>query len=271
MSILSLCQLKQYNCNYGNHWNQKYTCKIDSYHFNDDTKSYKFTGNDKDKMNTTKLLIEKSKLQYISSLVFEEFPNLDGIKIGMSDMNRVDGKLFSDVISIIFLDLENNKIKELHEESFDNLHKLEYLSLAGNQIETLPNGIFLFNQNLKELDLADNNLKYIEEYAFKHLINLEYLSLWKNHLYTLPKDIFIKNLRLRTVTLADNNIYMIHPDLFTNLPQLHYLNLIDNVCVKKELKTSTQIMNIKYELQECYRRCKSNKNCWNSNEQKLEL
>lgn len=266
VAFFSLSEQKQYICDYGRHWNNQFTCKVDSYHFNQDTKDVKFSGTIENKSNTTRVLIEKSKIHYVSSVLFDEFPNLDGIKIEMSGMSRITEQTLSDLAPLIYLDLENNKIKELHEETFDNLHKLEFLSLAGNEIEKLPNGIFLYNKNIRELDLADNKLKQIDKHLFNHLINLEYLSLWKNELFTLPQKTFENNLRLKTISLADNNIYMLHPRLFENLQELHYLNLLDNVCVKKVFKTSSAISTYHNEMKECHRRCKENRKCWQSDE-----
>lgn len=261
-SLASPSQQKEFKCNYGKHWDDQFTCKLDYEELTERTRGISFKGADEHKERTMRLWIEKSKIEFISSKIFVEFANLEGLKLYMCNIFTLKKRILSQIEPVIYLDLELNKIELIEEGSLDNLENLEFLSLAANSIEEIPTDLFYYNTLLRDLDLSDNRIKDLDRKVFSRLLNLQHLQMWKNHLMTLPPDIFQNNINLQTLSLTDNVIFMLHPDIFDNLHELEFLGLDDNVCISQVFKTKEQVKNAKNELQKCASKCKNNPKCF---------
>ena len=87
-------------------------------------------------------------------------------------------------VSLVILELENNRIKSIETGAFADLASLEMLYLEGNYLTNLNATSFQgqLSQNLKLLDLSSNRITYFHPDTFVGLSSLRKLLLSKNSL-----------------------------------------------------------------------------------------
>ena len=137
--------------------------------------------------------------------------------------------LFSGLVSLHKLNLQNNLFKNLHQvpNAFDTLWNLHELDLFNCRIQQINPGIFRNLTSLTYLSLAANNIRIIPEKAFQDLQNVRILKLNSNSITVIEKQLFSRTQSLQNLYLQSNQISTIEP--FTLIPtSLKVLNIAKN-------------------------------------------
>ena len=176
---------------------------------------------------------------------------------------------FSQLKSLLMLDLSGSQINEARDKAFYGLEQLStlklndnrfvaipkqlpaslrFLYLDGNQIRTIPSNVFSNLAQLQELRLTDNSILTLESGAFNGLVNLKTLKLYNNNINTLPGTVFSPFVRLISLDLGKNNLYTIQTakDRFSSLVSLQYLNIADNQCAFVQSDIFKPLRSLKY-------------------------
>uniref|UniRef100_A0A914M054 Uncharacterized protein n=1 Tax=Meloidogyne incognita TaxID=6306 RepID=A0A914M054_MELIC len=141
-------------------------------------------------------------------------------------MKSIDEKIFLNLASLKYLDLSGNKLSQLKDSLFSKLVNLETLLLDNNQINSLDDGIFNSLTKLKTLTISNNRLKKITKNVFKNLQNLESLNLQNNFIESIDDEAFSYLLSLKHLDISNNRIGKLK---ITHLPQLEILFLSNNL------------------------------------------
>ena len=176
----------------------------------------------------------------LRSKYFEGLINLKVLKIS-GHVYDIQENAFKTTPSLVFLNLDNNRLEELHLNVTIDLINLETLSLSKNKFQALENFMFKYLNNLKVLFLDDNDVSIIHDNAFFGLRNLKKLSLRNNNICTLSNDTpiayfspksfrkpFMKLVELTHLDLYGNCLENLALYSFSNLPKLSVLNLGNN-------------------------------------------
>ncbi|KAK7901761.1 hypothetical protein WMY93_018530 [Mugilogobius chulae] len=124
-------------------------------------------------VDTSKLRIEKTAIQRISSDAFSSLSNLE------------------------FLWMSFNTLSSVSVDSFRGLLSLEELRLDGNSLSAFPWESLLDMPSLRLLDLHNNQLSSLPPEATTYIRNLTYLDLSSNSLLTLPPEVLSTWLAVR--------------------------------------------------------------------------
>ncbi|XP_045927376.1 leucine-rich repeat, immunoglobulin-like domain and transmembrane domain-containing protein 1a [Micropterus dolomieu] len=116
-------------------------------------------------VDTSKLRIEKTAIQQISSEAFNYLSSLE------------------------FLWMSFNTLSALNPDSFRGLFNLEELRLDGNALTAFPWECLMDMPSLRLLDLHNNQLTSLPAEATTYIKNLTYLDLSSNSLLTLPTEV----------------------------------------------------------------------------------
>jgi len=169
-------------------------------------------------------------LNKLNSIVFDDFSNLNSLISLDLAHNNIEELVNSGncQVHIVSLILNNNKLRELKEKSFINFVKLANLNLKSNQIETIDSDSFDSSNKITYLDLSNNNLKLIKSKFFSLLCELRDLNLSQNQIETIETNSFDKLFKLNRLDLSENIIAKLVPNLFVNLERLKTLDLSRN-------------------------------------------
>jgi Leucine-rich repeat (LRR) protein len=160
---------------------------------------------------------------------------------------------FSDLTSVIVLDLGENRITKIEKNAFAGISKsLLTLLLKKNKLQFIKSTHFNALLNLLSLDLSENQISSIQLGSFDGLVNLTWLNLGGNAIYKIEARLFRNQAKLQTLILDSNTIHKIKAgsfqylmnlvtlhlnynyittmssDLFSNLTELKSLNLLGN-------------------------------------------
>ncbi len=144
--------------------------------------TFTFSGTQKQKENTIRVLFEKSgRVAHIPENLVEEFQKLTGLSITDSEIPIVKSNLFGPQLSLIEeLTLDINQIKFIEEGAFKHLINLIQIWLSGNRIQSLTSNLFENNLKLKKIGLYNNKIKVISPQTFRHLNELTGVNLERN-------------------------------------------------------------------------------------------
>ncbi|ODN03878.1 Leucine-rich repeats and immunoglobulin-like domains protein 2 [Orchesella cincta] len=107
--------------------------------------------------------------------------------------------------SLAFLDLAQNRLRELDDRQFSQLHSLTALNLERNLLQSLPTTAFQgVNDTLSSLSLLNNLITYYPTNALRSLTELRVLDLGFNLLTEIPRDAFT-GLKSLTLLALDGN------------------------------------------------------------------
>jgi hypothetical protein len=153
---------------------------------------------------------KKNNFPTIDSHMFQNMTYLKQLWLALCEIEVIEEDAFSDLTSLLGLNLNNNKITQLDENAFSN------------------------NQNLLEIDLAFNQINEIPSGLLHPLTELEVFNGKFNQLEVIHPNTFQQNKKLKWLYLAANKIVAIAGGSFSGLTKLAYLNLRGNTCIDKE-------------------------------------
>jgi Leucine-rich repeat (LRR) protein len=131
------------------------------------------------------------------------------------------------VFLIKHLSLDYKLLSIVDEYAFSNLTSLITLNLAMNQISWIDPLSFAYLSKLKKLVLSGNSLGFIDDKTFESLISLETLDLSVNKIYSLNSISPLPN--LAQLHLNHNKISFLLKNNFRNFKRLKTLELSNNL------------------------------------------
>lgn len=180
-------------------------------------------------INLQKIMIIDCKgIQTFDKEYFDR--KLELILVKNSDIEIVGEKVFTNLISLVTVSLNSNKIKTIHKNVFKDLIALEKVEMVSNAIEVLDEDLFAYNSKLKSV------------------------LLYNNHIQSLPGKLFARNMNVENVLLQNNKITKIDIDFGKSLTKISKIDLSNNVCINKLLAFNSYTKWSRYEsdLKCCY-------------------
>jgi Leucine-rich repeat (LRR) protein len=141
------------------------------------------TGSTAEKRDTTAVAFYKSSsIEFIPLEILTEFPNLNGIKIWISNIPILREGFFTEQFEVIqYLYLVALGITQIEENAITNLTELKWIYLHSNQIESIKNKIFKNNKKLEYIDFSENQIKMINPSLFVNLNSLAEVRIFNNN------------------------------------------------------------------------------------------
>ncbi|CAH0547818.1 unnamed protein product [Brassicogethes aeneus] len=174
------------------------------------------------------LNLANNKLVLASLSILSNLKSLKELIISDNHISEVLPNEFRNFTSLVKLDVSGNKLV-LRDESFSDLYSLLDLNLSRNSIKTLPSHVFQQSLQLKSIDLSHNVIYKFPELVFSNLTDLETLNLSYNKIVSLPYVLFKNLVNLNVLDVAGNRLKSLQYDLMIdNLPSLSLINFKHN-------------------------------------------
>uniref|UniRef100_A0A0N5C3Q9 LRRCT domain-containing protein n=1 Tax=Strongyloides papillosus TaxID=174720 RepID=A0A0N5C3Q9_STREA len=140
-----------------------------------------------------------------STFIDQELRNLD---VSWNMIGNIEDGIFKNN-GVEYIDLSHNLLTEIPRRQMENVKKsLMYLDLQYNKIEYLSKDDFDGLNNITHLYLNNNNIKSIDEDTFKSLIKLEVLDISNNPITTWsPNALGHLSANLVTLTLSNTGLF----------------------------------------------------------------
>ncbi|KAJ8048154.1 Platelet glycoprotein V [Holothuria leucospilota] len=100
---------------------------------------------------TIRLSFRRNKIEALSPLFFDNFPNMHSVAVTNNRISRIADNTFRGVVNLVSLDMEYNEIHTIPANLFRHLHQLSFIGLAHNRINILEPDIF--TRLSKQVDL----------------------------------------------------------------------------------------------------------------------
>ena len=157
--------------------------------------------------------------------------SIETIDLSRNSIVQLDKTRITDTLSLLKLDISNNKLKSFPNWIGASFPRLNKLSLRGNNIRDIPDKSYSF-RSIKEINLSDNNIARISPDFFKSCLSLEKIDLSHNLLETLPNFTQSTLSRLSQVKLSHNRLeerrpFYVPRSLLT-IPSLSIVDLSSN-------------------------------------------
>ena len=150
------------------------------------------------------LNLAKNRLvQFPYAILKHQF--IETIDLSRNVIASLDKSRTIDTLSLLKLDISNNKLKSFPNWIGSSFPRLNKLSLRGNQIKEIPDKTYNF-QSIRELNLSQNAITRISQNFFKSCLSLEKIDLSHNHLETLPSFTQSTMSKLSQVKLNHNRL-----------------------------------------------------------------
>jgi hypothetical protein len=157
---------------------------------------------------------------------------------------------FQNIISLVYLNLQHNRIEHLDRDLFSGLFKLTFINLSVNKLQYLHPDTFFGLPNLQQLYLDNNPGLYIptdRNFIKSHFLSHLYIS--NCNISSLSVETFANISALKGIRLTNNILTTIDINILRKFPKLSQLPLYGN-----PLQCDCQ-------LQEVWRWCKD-RNIW---------
>ncbi|CRK91455.1 CLUMA_CG005124, isoform A, partial [Clunio marinus] len=132
---------------------------------------------------------------------FVGLSKLKNLYLFRNQLANLEGKVFSDLISLENLELQNNAIDHIDRNAFHGLGKLKILYLNYNKINELHPETFASLSSLETLYLDNNAIIHIDRNTIRGLGKLERLILENNKLDKLEDEMFASLSSLKRLIL----------------------------------------------------------------------
>ncbi|XP_046684334.1 uncharacterized protein LOC124370060 [Homalodisca vitripennis] len=194
--------------------------------------SYNSITNDKDiilKGNLTVLDLRGNKLVCVPIL---EMNNLEELYMSENKLYVLKGDVFTNLTSLVVLDLRGNCLNSLEETVFQGLHKLQRLDMSENNVVSLAPATFQFLSNLIALSLSGNsnlgNLQNVEDASFLFGTGqrLQVIDASKTNLTRIPSTL---TRSVRKLIISDNLIGGIQCGDLDSYPLLQTMQISNNL------------------------------------------
>lgn len=143
-----------------------------------------------------------------------------------NDLTSVADTAFSDLHSLVEINLSHNQIRTLNTTGFRHLNELQILKIEHNHLSDIPDLGYL--PNLTTLHLSNNEIFTISRTALENYPNLKTLHLGNNKIVDIPSGIFPDLAKLVTLQLNNNRIVSLEKGCLDNLTSLESLRLDKN-------------------------------------------
>ncbi|XP_072397410.1 osteomodulin-like [Diabrotica undecimpunctata] len=165
----------------------------------------------------------------IRQRVFEDFPNIEIIKITKTDARRLVAGTFYNSPTLRQLYLPDNNISIIEPEAFGFLIVLTHLYLNKNALKNFDPYAISLGDKIEYFDLGHNRFEYIRESSLWNLKSLTYLNLDGNKLKEIRMNKIINNPNpVRVLWLSNNLFTRITREFFSGLFNIEVLNLAFN-------------------------------------------
>nr|XP_050863662.1 connectin-like [Vespula vulgaris]XP_050863663.1 connectin-like [Vespula vulgaris]XP_050863664.1 connectin-like [Vespula vulgaris]XP_050863665.1 connectin-like [Vespula vulgaris] len=167
-------------------------------------------------------------LDYIPTDVLRQLKHLKIVVFQYAKIEELAERSFSNLSSIVEINLSRNMIVVLKKHAFENVKELNVINLDDNRISEINRDVFVNLPNLRTLYLNNNNVSIVHDKAFKHLIYLEELQMSNNRITVITRESFHGLRNLKRLDLRNNLISMIGDRSFVEMPELTELELDQN-------------------------------------------
>ncbi|XP_033208617.1 connectin isoform X2 [Belonocnema kinseyi] len=165
---------------------------------------------------------------YIPTQVLKQLKNLHVFNIHYAKIHELVENVFSNLSSIVEINLSKNMISGIKRNAFNNMSNLTFINLDENQIVEVHRDCFVNLPMLKKLMVNRNNITVIYDKAFYYLNSLQELELNGNQINVITRDMFTGLRSLQKLDLRSNLISMIGESSFAEMPELQELELDQN-------------------------------------------
>jgi Leucine-rich repeat (LRR) protein len=172
---------------------------------------------------------------------FDGCENLELLDLSMNALcDRLEVGLFSKLVYLRRINLNNNQIRTLTAGLFRGLGYLEELLLSHNKIELVEEDTFAGLDKLELLNFNHNHLRYFNADIFSGLSNLEQLFFAHNGVLEVEKP-KLELSKLRRVDFSENKLKKLDASFFTAFTHIEELNLARNRIEAIEPETFLQM------------------------------
>ena len=197
--------------------------------------------------NTTlaSLIMRFNAIKLLRDNTFSQLKSLLMLDLSSSQINEARDKAFYGLEQLSTLKLNDNRFVSIPKNLPPSLH---FLYLNGNRFKTISENIFSNLNQIEYLRMDGNRILTLENGAFNGLVNLKVLELYNNNIHILPGTIFSTLVSLNSLDLSNNNLHSIQTakDRFSSLVSLQYLNLADNQCTFVQSDIFNPLKALKY-------------------------
>jgi Leucine-rich repeat (LRR) protein len=131
--------------------------------------------------------LSKKIIKTIDLNSFDDFSNLNKLYLQNNEIAALQPSVFSKLVKLHVLKLNDNKLVDLDAKTFEGLGKLYKLSLKNNQLKTLADDTFSGLVELAFLELLNNKIAQLGPKIFQNTKSLNELSLEQNETTAHPE------------------------------------------------------------------------------------
>ena len=217
------------------------------------------------------LLVVRSNNKYLSSSIFEKFPNLKVLSVMYFSVEKIVEGNFNGAQHLNEIFINNNDISELRENIFKGASKLTRIEMNSNSILSISSKTFAGLTTLEHINLDHNKLTTLPEGVFNDLIKLKNVSLLGNILESLDGNLFKNNLKITNILFSNNHLSVIGSQLLEPLKNLKAANFYNNPCIHTSLHELDNMSVLNDKIASCTESNKPEQKLIISNSEKYEL